>query len=365
MSEPRPPLPDPVRTRLEALDAQFSDIEAKLSDETIVADHRAVRELSIQRAALAPLIDFYRRHRALTREAQELREALAGDDADLASLAREELPRVEALVAALADAVRAGLVNSDDRRVGSVMLEIRAGAGGEEAGLWARDLLGVYEKYAARKGWSFETMDVVGDGSSGGIRSSIVNIRGEGVWSELSFEAGVHSVKRVPETEAAGRVHTSTATIAVLPEPEEVDVRIDWAKDVVEHVTTSQGPGGQNVNKVATAVNLVHTPTGIEVRMQETKSQQQNRERARRLLVARVHEHERRKKEAARAAERRGQIGTGERSEKIRVYRYQDGIVADQRLDEKFQLRDVLAGDLGSLFAALLEDQTTRRLAEL
>jgi peptide chain release factor 1 len=175
----------------------------------------------------------------------------------------------------------------------------------------------------------------------------------------------VHSVKRVPATEAQGRIHTSTATVAVLPEPEEVDVKIDWANDVVEHVTTSQGPGGQNVNKVATAVHMVHKPTGIEVRMQETKSQVQNREKAKRLLMARVFEHERAKVEAERSAARKSQIGSGERSEKIRVYRYQDGIVADQRVEEKFQLRDVLAGELGPMFAALIEQETARRLAEL
>jgi peptide chain release factor 1 len=225
--------------------------------------------------------------------------------------------------------------------------------------------LTIYERYAAGKHWKFEPMELVADGSVGGVRYALVNVQGDGVWSELSFEAGVHSVKRVPATEAQGRIHTSTATVAVLPEPEEVDVKIDWANDVVEHVTTSQGPGGQNVNKVATAVHMVHKPTGIEVRMQETKSQQQNREKAKRLLLARVYEHERAKAEAERSAARRSQIGSGERSEKIRVYRYQDGIVSDQRLEEKFQLRDVLAGDLSAMFAALIEQETARRLADL
>jgi peptide chain release factor 1 len=209
-------------------------------------------------------------------------------------------------------------------------------------------------------------MELDADSAVGGLRRAVVNIAGDGVWSELAFEAGVHAVKRVPATETQGRIHTSTCTVAVLPEPQAVEVTIDWAHDVTEHVTTSQGAGGQNVNKVSTAVNLVHNPTGIEVRMQETRSQQQNRERARRLLAARVYDHERRKIEAERARDRKGQIGTGQRSEKIRTYRYQDNIVADERLAHKFSKTKVLDdADLQPLFNALIEQETARRLAEL
>ena len=366
MSAIRSILPQPVLDKLAELDVQYAALERALEDPEVVSDHRKVRELSIKRAALDPTVVSYRELQRLGREAVGLREAIAAaDDAELVAMARDELPEIERRAVALAERVKAGLVNADDRRVGSVMVEIRAGAGGDEAGLWARDLLGVYEKYAASKGWKVDPLELVEDGGMGGLRSALVNIRGEGVWSELAFEAGVHSVKRVPATEAQGRVHTSTATVAVLPEPEEVEVKIDWANDVDEHVTTSQGPGGQNVNKVATAVHLLHKPTGVEVRMQETKSQAQNRDKARRLLMARVYEIERAKVEAERSAERRSQIGTGERSEKIRVYRYQDNIVADQRLDEKFNLREILAGELGPMFEKLMEDQTARRLAEL
>ena len=366
MSAIRSILPQPVLDKLAELDVQHAALERALEDPEVASDHRKVREISIKRAALDPTVTAYRELQRLGREAEGLRDAIAsGDDAELAAMAEEELPEVEQRAVALAERVKAGLVNADDRRVGSVMVEIRAGAGGDEAGLWARDLLGVYEKYAASKGWKVDPLELVEDGGMGGLRSALVNIRGEGVWSELAFEAGVHSVKRVPATEAQGRVHTSTATVAVLPEPEEVEVKIDWANDVDEHVTTSQGPGGQNVNKVATAVHLLHKPTGVEVRMQETKSQAQNRDKARRLLMARVYEIERAKVEAERSAERRSQIGTGERSEKIRVYRYQDNIVADQRLDEKFNLREILAGELGPMFEKLIEDQTARRLADL
>ncbi len=358
-------LPEQVTTRLDALADQHDEIERQLGNPEVLADHNRVRELSIRKAALAPTVDGYRRYQALMEEAGELRAAVSGDDAELAEMAREELPSVESRADETLAEVKASLVNADDRRVGSVMMEVRAGTGGDEAGLWARDLIEMYERYAARKGWKVEAMETTADEGVGGVRYALLNFRGEGVWSELAFEAGVHSVKRVPATESQGRIHTSTATVAVLPEPEAVEVSIDWANDVEEHVTTAQGPGGQNVNKVATAVQMVHKPTGVEVRMQETKSQAQNREKARRLLMARVHEMERQKAEAERAAERQGQIGTGGRSEKIRTYRYQDGIVADQRLDEKLQLRPILAGELEEMMASLIEQETARRLAEL
>jgi peptide chain release factor 1 len=322
--------------------------------------------MAIRRAGLDPVVSEYRRLRALLDDADEMRGALAGQDQELASLARDELPGIESAVADTAERIKSLLVMSDDRAIGSVILEIRAGTGGDEAGLWARDLLQAYTRYATRKGWKVEEMDIDADPSVGGIRKAIVNIAGEGVWQELSFEAGVHSVKRVPATETQGRIHTSTCTVAVLPEPQAVEVTIDWANDVTEHVTTSQGPGGQNVNKVATAVNLVHKPTGVEVRMQETKSQAQNRERARRLLTARVYEIERRKAEAERAGQRAGQIGTAGRSEKIRTYRYQDNIVSDERLDQKFAKTRILDdADLRPLFEALIEQETARRLAAL
>lgn len=358
-------IPPRVLERLEELSKTYAEIEARLEDPAFVTDHRQVRDLSMKRAAMAPVVEGYRRYRALGEEAAELREALRGPDAELAELAREELPRIEARAQELFEQVKSRLVTTEDRKIGSVMLEVRAGTGGDEAALWARDLLDMYAGLAARRGWAFELLDVTPETGAGGIKNAVANVRGEGVWSELLHEAGVHSVKRVPATEAQGRIHTSTATVAVLPEPEEVDVQIDWAREVEEHVTTSQGPGGQNVNKVATAVQLHHKPTGIVIRMQESKSQQQNREKARRLLMAKLYELERQRAHKERTEARRSQIGSGERSEKIRTYRYKEGIVADERLPGEYSLRDVLAGEMDKLLGDLMEQETARRLAEL
>ncbi len=359
-------LPPRVLEVLDARSAELERIEADLLDPAVASDHRRARELSIRRAALTPIVEAYREYLSLLSEREQLEATLGpGGDAELAPLAREELPAVRARLDAALERMLAHLVSADDRGVGSVILEIRAGTGGDEAALWARDLLEMYRRYAARRGWTFEVLDMSIDPGMGGVRQAVVSVRGEGAWSELSFEAGVHSVKRVPATEAQGRIHTSTATVAVLPEPRDIDVKVDWDRDVVEDVTTAQGPGGQNVNKVATAVKLVHLPTGIEVRMQESKSQHQNRERARRLLLARLYEVERRRRHEERSAARRSQIGSGERSEKIRTYRYKEGIVADERLPDEYPLRDLLAGDWDRLIADLVRRETARRLEEL
>jgi peptide chain release factor 1 len=363
-------IPQPLLAKLDALAAEHAETERKLMDPSVASDHRAARALSIRRAALDPVVNDYREFRRLADEAASLRSVIdardrEGGDADLAALAEEELPQVEARAAAILERVKKKLVHSDDQAIDSVILEVRAGTGGDEASLWARDLIDMYSKLAAKRGWSFEMLDLAPEPSVGGVRSAIISVRGPGVWTYLAFEAGVHSVKRVPATEAQGRVHTSTASVAVLPEPEEVDVKIDWANDVTEHLTTAQGPGGQNVNKVTTACHLIHKPTGIEVRMQESKSLQQNREKARRLLAARLYELERQRQHAERSAARKGQIGTAGRSEKIRTYRYKEGIVADERLPGEYNLRDILDGDMDDLFEALLEQETARRLAEL
>ncbi|MDX2116098.1 MAG: PCRF domain-containing protein [Planctomycetota bacterium] len=357
-------LNEAFEARLRAAATERGELARQLEDPLVLADHRKVRDLSIRKASLDPVADASDELVKLRAEAADLRAVVAGGDRELAEIAADELPRVEASIEAVVQRAMSLLVSSGDRAVGSVMLEIRAGAGGDEATLWAGDLLSMYQKFAARRGWRFDTIELTAEASVGGVRAAIVNVSGENVWSDLAHEAGTHCVKRVPATEAQGRIHTSTATVAVMPEPKEVELHIDPA-DVVEHSTTAQGPGGQNVNKVATAVHLIHKPTGIEVRMQETKSQSQNREKAWRLLRARLYELELARQKAEMSAQRLAQIGSGDRSERIRTYRYKENQVVDHRLEASFALPDVLAGELDPMVAGLAEQETARRIAAL
>jgi peptide chain release factor 1 len=355
--------------KLDELAAQHERLASELLDPDVLADHRRVRTLSIRKAAIEPLVRQYLAYSETVRQVNEL-EALSSetDDADLAALARNELPELREQASRLLESIQKRLVTADEQTIGSVIIEIRAGVGGDEAGIWAGDLVSMYEKFAAEKGWSVETMSVSPSaGGLGGYKQAILRISGEGVWAQLGYEGGTHQVKRVPATEAQGRIHTSTATVAVLPEPEEVEVDLD-PSDVKENITTAQGPGGQNVNKVATAVHLIHVPTGIEVRMQETKSQSQNREKAWQLLRARLYEQQKAEADAQRAETRSSMIGRAARSEKIRTYRWKENLVVDHRLGApggSFNLGDAMAGRLQPLVDALVEQDTAQRLASL
>jgi peptide chain release factor 1 len=347
--------------RLDDLNQQYAAIEARLLDPAVLADHRQVRSLSIKKSSLEPVVGDYREYCEAVRDMEELRRVIEeASDPELVHIAQEEIPSLEERAANLIDSIQRRLVTAEDQAVGSIILEVRAGVGGDEAGIWAGDLVNMYQRYAALRGWRVDELQL-SPAEHGGFKQAILNISGESVWSQLGYEGGTHQVKRVPATEAQGRVHTSTATVAVLPEPEEIDVKID-ADDVKENITTAQGPGGQNVNKVATAVHLIHVPTGIEVRMQETKSQTQNRERAWKLLRARLYERQKAEADATRGAQRRSMIGGGERAEKIRTYRWKENLVVDHRINESFNLGEVMDGKLQPLIDQLVQRDIAQRL---
>jgi len=357
-------LADRLIPRLQAMALQYEQWGASLESPEVLTDHQRVRELSIKRAAIADLVDRYHQYQAIQKQIQDNQTLLATEtDADLLEMARTELPELTSQAQTLMEQIASELVTADDRSVGSVILEIRAGTGGAEAALWAGDLFQMYQHYAAAKGWTVDVLSF-SEGEQGGVRQVVAAIQGQGVWQCLGYEGGVHCVKRVPATETQGRIHTSTATVAVLPEPEKVQLQIPES-DVQIHVTTAQGPGGQNVNKVATAVHMIHLPTGIEVRMQESKSQQQNRVKAWQLLRARVYDHYQREKDAQRAADRSRMIGSGERSERIRTTRYKENVVVDHRINESFPMQAIMAGELDPLVNKLIEQDRMQRLAAL
>jgi peptide chain release factor 1 len=304
-------------------------------------------------------------YRAAAAELSDI-EALIADpttDAEMRTLAAAEKPVLEARRAELAQRIRLALIPKDAMDERNVILEIRAGTGGDEASLFAGDLFRMYERYAAKEGWKVEVISA-SEGTMGGYKEIVAEVRGRGAYARLKFESGVHRVQRVPDTEASGRIHTSTATVAVLPEAQEVDVALNET-DLKVDTMRAGGAGGQHVNKTESAVRLTHIPSGIAIVVQEERSQHRNRAKALALLRAKLYDIERQKQDTARAAERRGQVGTGDRSERIRTYNFPQGRVSDHRINlTLYKLPQVIAGEaLGEIIDALVTEHQAALLA--
>lgn len=350
--------------RLDEIRSAFGEVELALADPETLSDRDRYAELAKRHAELRRIVEQYDAYLAAASEAGDAEE-LAGEEDDpttaqqfrqLAAERRRDMERLE-------DALRLALVPTDPNDEKDVIVEIRSAAGGDEAALWAGDLQQMYQSFAERQGFRVETLEV-SPSETGGFKEAIFAVKGRGAYSKLKYEAGVHRVQRVPQTESQGRVHTSTATVAVLPEAEEIEVELD-PNDVRVDVYRSTGPGGQSVNTTDSAVRLTHVPTGLVVSCQDEKSQLQNKDKAFRILRARLYQQQQEAQHAEIAGARRAQVGTGERSEKIRTYNYKENRVTDHRIGLTIKrLPQILQGDLDEFIDSLTADEQARRLAE-
>lgn len=367
MSESRsdhtPGLAAGVQVRLEAMEHEHADLEARLADGSVGADPAELRKVTTRYRQLDPVVAAVRRHRGLLADAEAARELLTEATGDERELLEDELSSVSADLVVVEDDLRALMVPPDPHAGRNVIVEIRGAEGGEEANLFARDLYDMYRTYAGRHSLRVETLSV--DTSDlGGVNEVTFSVQGSDAWPRFKYEGGPHRVQRVPVTESQGRIHTSSATVLVLPEADEVEVAID-DKDLQIDVFRASGPGGQSVNTTDSAVRITHVPSGIVVSMQDERSQLQNRQRAMQVLRARLLEAAERERDAERSVERRSQVGGGGRGEKIRTYNFKENRVTDHRIGFTiYRLADVLAGDLDDVVAALAADERARQLAD-
>jgi peptide chain release factor 1 len=339
--------------KLEKLVSRFGEIEGLLVDPGVTGDRNRYAELMREHADLSEIVEAYGRRKALASDLEQARRLREDPDADIREMAMGEIHELEPRIAAVDSELKQLLVPKDPLEKRNAILEIRAGTGGAEAALFAADLLKMYSRYAEERGWKLETLSM-SPAAMGGIKEVVVLVSGKAVFGRLRHEGGVHRVQRVPETEAQGRIHTSAVTVAVLPEAEEVDVKIE-DKDLRVDVFRSSGPGGQSVNTTDSAVRLTHTPTGIVVTCQDEKSQHKNKAKAMKVLLSRIFEMEEAKRHAEMAADRKAMVGSGDRSERIRTYNFPQGRVTDHRIGlTLYSLDQFMAGDLDDVLDALV-----------
>ena len=351
--------------KLDQIVERYDAVTKEMGDPEVAANAVRIVKLAKEHANLKRLAEPYRKYTDLRAEIAEAESIMADSDGDpdLRELAEAELPDLRNSATETMDGLIDDLVVGDDANVDSIIIEIRAGIGGDEAAIFARDLFEIYSRYAATHKFKLETM-AVSLSERGGFKEVIFSVKGPGVYTHYGYEGGGHRVQRVPVTESQGRIHTSAATVAVLPEVEEAEIDIDWAKDVIEHVSLAGGPGGQNVNKVATAIKLEHKETGIRVSMQDEKSQHKNRAKARRIMASRVRGHYESIERAARDSTRKAMIGSGDRSQRVRTYNYPQNRCTDHRVNESYSLEKVTAGELGDMIADLRKLDRQKRLQE-
>lgn len=352
-----------MRKRLEAIKKRYDEIETELSDPLIIKDVARLASLSKERASLEDPREEYLRYSKLESDLKDANESIESEDLELAELMRGERKKIEEEMTAIEKDLRVKLIPVDPNDKKNIIVEIRGAVGGDEANLFAGDLLRMYTKYAETQGWSIQFIDGE-EGAAGGYSYVSFMVKGENVYSKLKFESGAHRVQRVPKTEASGRIHTSTATVLVMPEAEEVDVKIN-PSDLKIDTYRSQGAGGQNVNKTESAVRITHIPTGIVVSCQTEKAQLQNKEICMRMIRAKVQDFYQSKQDNARASERKLKVGTGERSEKIRTYNYPQNRVTDHRIGFTVNTLDrVMEGELEPIIDALIHYDQEQKLLE-
>ncbi len=362
-------LPPALLARLQQMAERFAELQKQLNDPAVLANSQQVVAISREAGSLESVVEAYEQYRKALANVEELVNLQSGSDKEMAELAEAELPDAISKTNELAEHLKEQFLAAEDNAVDSFFLELRAGTGGEEAALFARDLFEMYRHYCEANGWRFEVSDF-STSERGGFKEVIVNIKGQGAYRRLQYESGGHRVQRVPETEAQGRIHTSAATVAILPELPDVQIHID-PKDIEEFGCRGGGPGGQNVNKVETGWFIRHKPTGLTFKITEMKSQGQNKERAWSLLRSTLYEMERRKQHDAQTSARRSMMGSGDRSQRIRTYNFPQNRCTDHRLggegggEKNFNLEKIISGDMDDLLDALAELDKQQRLAAL